>query len=107
MYETYTSQQPPIHMIRQSKFQFQRPSDRSSDSESKRDELNRSHNEISIEMNQSFVDSANVEVPLNDRGTGECSDHMCLICMEQPFNTVLIECGHRYFRFGENQVANV
>jgi hypothetical protein len=98
VYETYTSHQPPIHMIRQSKFQFQRPSDRSRDSESKGDEMNRVHNEVSIEMNQSFVESTNVEVPLYDRETGECSDDVCLICMEQPFNTVLIECGHRYLR---------
>jgi hypothetical protein len=96
VYETYTIHQPPIHMIRQSKFQFQRPSDRSSDySESKGDETNRVHNEISIEINQSFAESTNVEVSPYDRGSGECSDDVCLICMEQPFNTVLIECGHR------------
>jgi thioredoxin reductase len=92
--ETTTALNQPTHMIRLSKYQFQRSADTGAPSKSAFNEHKAAQFkcDVSTVIVQNLEDPRTFEVQPEDPGT---DSDVCLICMERQFNTVLIECGHR------------
>ena len=85
--------QPPTHMIMISKFQFQRSTEKATAI------LVTDFRPNTTEVGGSVSEGLSIRIdcrsPLEFVIDGD--DNLCVICLEHSSNTILLECGHRFY----------